>query len=248
VNINYFVAAAAAFIYLDLVLFKLPSARWPHMAAGAIVLAGGVFLMSRLLRGRTPLPTGVFITSIIGTVVLAVPNFPAMGGHDPGAVPIGFLGSQALVLLWIALRWSVPDPKKPRAGLRTVLTTSALSAIGLSVIATIGIIRHFVMGRPGVSTLLLVYPAYFVGLGCAGLVYWSLQGVAHLAAGRYLIGVLGGFCLYGAVAPIVMILDHEPMDIRMMSAVAAVCGFLVGPPVALGLLADDSTARHRNRR
>jgi MFS family permease len=78
-------------------------------------------------------------------------------------------------------------------------------------------------------------------------VYWSLQGFARLAAGRYLIGVLGGFCLYGAVAPIVMIFNNEPMDIRMMSAVAAVCGFLVGPPVALGLLAD-STAGNRNRR
>jgi hypothetical protein len=81
----------------------------------------------------------------------------------------------------------------------------------------------------------LVYIGYFAGLLGAATVFWLLQSAAHLATGRYVIGALGGTCLYGAVAPVVSILDGEPTKLGSLLMIAAVPGGLVGPAVALHL-------------
>ena len=79
--------------------------------------------------------------------------------------------------------------------------------------------------------ILWVYPAHFVGLLAASTCYWFLQGISHLFTGRYLIGFVGGVCLYGAMAPAVAVLEEELMSRGVMVAMALSAG-LGGPAVA----------------
>jgi hypothetical protein len=110
----------------------------------------------------------------------------------------------------------------------------AYGALGLGVIATIPIAVLFLSGH-GEPRLLWVYPAYLVGGLGAATVFWALQGVAHLATGRYLLGALSGLCLYGAIAPVVMLVERGPLDASLMLTIAAIAGFVVGPAVAFEL-------------
>ena len=47
------------------------------------------------------------------------------------------------------------------------------------------------------------------------------------------IGFIGGTCVYAAVAPVVGLSEKDPISIGTMLMLAAVCGGLVGPAVAL---------------
>lgn len=69
-----------------------------------------------------------------------------------------------------------------------------------------------------------MYPAYFIGLLFAATLYWLLQRISHLATGHYLIGFLGGICVYGAVAPVVELIENEPMSPGMMFVIALIAG------------------------
>jgi hypothetical protein len=51
-------------------------------------------------------------------------------------------------------------------------------------------------------------------------------------------GVLGGTCVYGAIAPVVFIFNNEPIKLPLLFAIAAICGGFIGPALAL-----DSTDR-----
>jgi hypothetical protein len=160
-----------------------------------------------------------------------------MGGARLIALPVGFLGIQAAALLWAVRRW-VP---RPRAAARTPLAQlwklGAFAALFTGAFATIPIVLALADEGWAAGPVLVAYPAYLAGALCAATVFWLLQPVAHLAAGRFLIGVVGGFCVYGAFMPLVMIADPERLDFTMGVVMASICGGLVGPAVALGL--DD---------
>ncbi|MBD0321661.1 MAG: hypothetical protein ICV87_15100 [Gemmatimonadetes bacterium] len=222
-------------LYFVAVGVLLPTAEYPRALGGGTAVFATVLVIARLAGRGAVHGLSVLAVTFGSAAVLLVPSFPAMGGTRPITVPVGFLGMQAAALLWAARRW-VP---RPRASLRTPLArlwrAGAFAALLTSAIATIPIVLALADEGRAASPVLMAYPAYLAGALGAATVFWLLQPVAHLAAGRYLIGAVGGFCVYGAFMPLVMIADPGGLDLSMGAVMAAVCGGLVGPAVALGL-------------
>ena len=235
------VAAGAVALYILLVLFLLPVSEYGRALGAATLVFGGVIAFAARV-GRGPLPgMSVLAVAFVATAVLAMPTFPAMGGTVRAAVPIGFLGVQAAVLLWGALRWAPRPPPPNPTRLRTAWGVGAAIAAGLSVIATIPVLLSLDNDGRAALPLLFVYPAYFAGMLGAATVFWALQRLSHLAVGRYLIGVLGGCFLYGAIAPIVALTRAEPMELNTMSIITLLCASYVGPAVTLDTGEDVSS-------
>jgi hypothetical protein len=229
------IALSVAAVYLLLALTLLPPGEYPRAVGVALLIFGLVIGAARLLgRGHVP-GFSVLGIAMASAAVLAAPAFPALGGTVPAAVPIGFLGSQAATLLWVALRWQ-PGPPAPPMKLLHAWGFGLGAAALLSVVATIPIVLAAVTEGP--SPVLLVYAGYFVGFLGAATLYWLLQRVAHLATGLYLIGMLPGTCVYGAIAPVVSMVEAEPMLPLEMLMIGVVAGAFVGPAVALGRAKD----------
>jgi len=229
------VAISVAALYLVLVAVLLPFRAYPHaLGVGLAVFVVVVGIARSVGRGKIN-GFSVFGVAVGSAVVLVVPAFAA---RHAAAVPLAVLGVQAAVLLWATGRWSPRAPANGRTPLRQAWAAGVFFATGLSAIATIPIVIGFLADGSSAAPILLVYPGYFAGALSAATVYWLLQRVAHLAVGRYLIGVLGGFCVYGAVAPVVLLLKGEPLDLKMMVIVASIAGSLLGPALALEF-ADD---------
>lgn len=227
------VAYALAALYLALCAVLLPPAEYPRALGGGVAAFAAVLWMARAFgRGRI-YGLGLLAVGVVSALVLVIPTFPAMGGTRLVAVPLGFLGMQATMLLWAARRWTPRAPAREHTPLRQAMEFAMFAGAGLSVFATIPIVLALRDGARGAATMLLVYPGYFAGTMSAAIVYWLLQRLAHLAVGRYLIGVLGGICLYGAMAPIVWLSKGEPFDPGLMLFLASIPGGFVGPAVAL---------------
>lgn len=212
-----------------------PVAAYPlTLGAGLAVFVSVVGIARAVGRGKIYGLIVIAVAIVSGLVLVG----SAFAAPHAAAVPLAVLGVQAAVLLWAAQRWPPRAPVKRRTPLREVWMAGVFAGAGLSAIATIPILIGFLADGWGAAPILLVYPGYFAGTLSAATVYWLLQRVAHLAVGRYLIGVLGGFCVYGAMAPIVLLLKGEPVDLGMMLFLSSVPGSLVGPAVALEF-ADD---------
>jgi hypothetical protein len=192
--------------------------------------AGG----ARLLGRGAVAGFGVAAVAAGSAVVLASPTFPAMGGTVPAAIPLGFLGSQAAALLWVALRWTPRALSRP-IRLREAWTFGGAAALVLCAIATIPLALVVLADGPS-SPVLRVYVAYVAGFLAAATLFWMLQRIAHLATGLYLIGVLGGACVYGAMAPILSLVEREPIRPGELLMIALLAGAFVGPAVAFGLV------------
>jgi len=216
----------------------LPTAEYPRALGLATAVFAAVAAWAHRLGRRGGPPVGVFAVAVSTGVFLVMPTFPAMGGTTVRAVPLGFLGMQAAALLWAALTWPPQRPARERTSLRSAWTVGAIMATVLSAIATIPIGIGLLTRDAELPGLLLVYPAYYIGLLAAATCYWLLQRVAHLATGRYFIGALGGTCVYLAVWPVVALLKGEPMMSPVMLAVSTIPGGLVGPTVALSITDD----------
>ena len=232
-NLDRAVAVTATAIYAVAVVALLPSERFVHMLGGGALFFGSVAALAYRLRTRTPAGFSILLVSFAGAAILLVPNFPAMGGQHPGGISVGFLGSQAGALLWISQRWEAEPNARQRASLAASLLVAVLSAIGISLVASVPIGLGVLSGREGSLTMLWVYPAYFVGALASGMLYWLLQGIAHRPVGRYLIGALAGFCVYAAIGPVVSIVQEQPLTLREIATMGVVAGCLVGPPVAM---------------
>lgn len=223
------IAGALVALYFALVFILLPASQYPRMVGGGLAVFAAVAGVAQVMgRGKVH---GLSVLAIAfgSFALLVLPTIPA-----PRVVlPVGFVGAQAAVLLWGARRW----PPRPRAERRTSLAeawkTGAFVAGGLSLIATIPIVFALMDGGGDGPFILLVYPGYLMGMLGAATVYWLLQGVEHLASGRYLMGLLGGFCCYGAIGPVVEIVNQAPFDLVAMLAVTAMCGGIAGPALAL---------------
>jgi len=227
------VAFGVAGFYILLTAALLPVSEYPRaLGIGAAIFIGVAGLAALLGRGGVPMYSVIGI-SFASFYLLVFPTLPAMGGPGAAATYLGFLGVQAAVLLWAACRW---EPRS-RAAMRTspvpIWRMSALIATGISALATIPVIIALGTGRPEATSLLLIYPAYFAGFFAAGTVYWLLQPIAHLAVGRYLIGLLGGICVFLAVSPLIGIIQHQSIGLSMMLAVALIGGAFLGPAVTL---------------
>ena len=232
-KIDTSVAAAFAALYIILVLVLLSPGEYPRALGGGIIVFGGIVMIARHI-GRGPLPgMSILIVAFTSGIILEFPTFPAMGGTDPISVPVGFLGVQVAVMLWATWRWSPLPPPEGHVSLIQAWKFGVMAAIGLSVIATIPVLLTVGTGGRSQLPIVLIYPAYFGGLLSAATAYWLLQRISHLAIGRYLIGFIGGTCVYAAVAPVVGLSDKDPISFGTMLMLAAVCGGLVGPAAAL---------------
>jgi hypothetical protein len=228
--------------YFALSAGLLPASEYPRALGLAAAVFAAVAAWAHRLGHRPMLPLSVFGVAAVTGMLLVVPTFPAMGGTTPRAVPLGFFGMQAAALLWAALRWPPQRPVRERISLGSAWKFGAIVATIFSAVATIPIVIGLASRDSQVPRLLLVYPAYYVGLFGAATCYWLLQRIAHLATGRYLIGVLGGTCVYFAVSPVVAILRGEPILSATMLTIAAIPGGIVGPSVALSITDDLSSA------
>jgi hypothetical protein len=236
------IALAVIAVYAVLSIILLPSGEYLRALGGGLAIFGIIAGLADSW-GRGPIPGPSVLAVAFGAgAVLVMPTFPALGGTTPAAVPLGFLGMQAAVLWWAALRWQTPAGARRRVSLRRAWGFALAAAAALCAIAAIPATLSVVAGEVPARRMLLIVPAYFGGLLGAATAYWLLQRVAHLATGRYLIGVLGGACVYGAVAPVVQLFDKRPMSPREMLAIALVCGGLVGPAVTLSSTDDVAAA------
>ena len=242
-NFDRIVAAASIAVYVASVLALLPPSGYLRMLGGGAVVFAAVMAIAHVRRNRAVSGWSVFAISIAAAAVLVVPGFPAMGGRDSPAVPVGLFGSQAAAVLWVTLRWSPEEPAKHRTSLKGALVYSVLGGMCLGLIATIPIVIAIITDRGIARSLLLVYPSYFFGTAAVAVTYWLLQTITHRPVGRYLLGVLGGFCMYASVGPVVDIVEGDPIDIRELLVSAAVCGLLVGPPVAMSLSNSSGSSR-----
>lgn len=239
---DFRLAVAGITAYFALTLLLLPVSEYLRAIGGAALIFGMVAVVARRLgRGSVP-GLSVLGVAFAAFAILVMPTLPAMGGTVMRAIPLGFFGVQLAALFWAVLRWRPRSPATKRVPLVATLVGGAAAAVSLSILATIGILLGLLHGLDAVPALAFVYVSYFVGALAAAIVYWLLQSIAHLATGRYLIGVLGGICFYGAIAPVVSVIDEKPMSPWMMLVVAAIAGGLVGPALALEYEDDESEA------
>jgi hypothetical protein len=202
------------------------------MIGGAAFLALVFVVTARLMEGKVTVPSGsIFAVTVVSAGVLVMPSFPAMGGKYPDAVWIGFLGTQVLGVLWVALCWK-PDRPRNRITLRRGLSFASKLVGLVSLVAAIPVALLILLDRNEGLKSSLVFPAYVLGALLATLSYWVLQPLQHRPVARYVIGCLGGFCVYSAVGPVVSIMDGDPVRIREIVGGGLVCGCLVGPSVA----------------
>lgn len=235
-NTDTVVAGAVTTLYFVLSVVLLPLEEYPRALIGGAAVFASVGAIAYHM-GRSPFSgSSILAVAFTSALLLAVPTFPAMGGRHPVAVPLGFLGMQTAVLIWAAFRWHRPAPARERTSLVEAWTMAFLVALAISAVATISVLLIVVIGGAVGARILWVYPAYFIGFGAAATLYWLLQRIAHLATGRYLIGFLGGICVYGATAPIAAL--FRPMSPGMMLVIAMIAGGLAGPALALDTMLD----------
>lgn len=233
------VACVVIAIYMIAVVVFLPAREYLRALGGGLAVFGVIAGAMRLIGRGSIHGLAVFAVAFASSAVLSLPTYPAMGGRTRAAIPIGFLGVLASVLLFASMRWVPRPPKRSRVSLGAAMTRALLMGTALSFVAAIPIGLSFFSGN-GAGPLVWVFPAYFVGFGGAAVSYWALQRIDHLATGRYLLGAIGGFCFYGAITPVVSLIEREPFNVGMMVFFAAIAGGLVGPAVALGMT-DDGT-------
>jgi len=219
--------------YALFILVLLPATMFAHMLGGGLVYFAGTAAAAFVLGRYRTAPISILLVSFIGAAILVMPNFPAMGGKSVVAVPIGFLGSQAGALLWVSLRWRPDRTAKTRSTLAQSWMVGLFGVGALCIIATLPIGFALLSGKPDAVRMLWVYPAYVAGGLSAASFYWLLQGIAQRPVGRYLIGVLGGFCMYAAMGPVVALARGEPISTGEIAMIGLVAGCLVGPPVAM---------------
>lgn len=238
INADVRIAVFTVVAYFVLALGVLPPAEYLRaLGVGAAVFTG-VSLIA-VWQGPGPINgMNLLLIAFSAGAILVMPTLPAMGGTSRAAIPIGFLGMQVATLLWSSLRWRSIRRRPSKFSAREAWKAGLAMATVLSAIATLPIVA-MTMSRdsPG-PALLLIYVGYYVGFLSAATIYWLLQRMTHLATGRYLVGVLGGFCVYLAVWPVVALTKHEPLFQLQALGMAFIAGGLVGPAVALGM-SDD---------
>jgi hypothetical protein len=235
VDVDTAAAVAAAALYLVLSAALLPVREYPRaLGSGVVVFAAVAGLARRRGRGRV----GGRSVLGVGFASMAVLVIPAMGSAQPAAGPLGFLGVQAAMLLWAARRWISRPPPDTRSSLRSAWMAGVIGAAVLCAVAAIPILLELFLGEVGRARILLFYPSYFAGALAAATVYWLLQRMTHLAAGRHLIGLLGGICVLAALG-LVRMIGGEPFDL----AATVAAGGLIGPPIAFALTSDLAAGR-----
>ena len=235
------VAVSAVGAYFALTWACLPPSQYLRGLGGAALVFGAVALVAQVLgRGPVPAPSMLAVAVAAGAV-LVFPTFSLVGAGAARAITFGFAGMEIAMLLWAVLRWR--PRHRPHHGVRlgTALWMGTVGAAGFSGMATIPVVVILVLGavtrRPQLATILLIFAAYFVGFVSAGALYWVLQRVRHLASGRFVIGAVGGMCIYGAVAPVVLLFDGRPVDLKTVALMGVISGSLGGPAFALSV--DD---------
>jgi hypothetical protein len=226
-------AGSAVILYFVAALYFLPGSEYLHALGGGALTFGAVVLASAVFkRGWLP-GLSVLAVGFISFAILVMPTLPAMGGTVMTAIPIGFIGVQAAILLWAVLQWPYTLPTRSHLSFVSALQYGLVAAAIVSAVATIPIVLMFLSAGPAPKAILLVYPAYFAGFLSGAIIYWSLQRFTYLAVGRYLIGFLAGACVYGAVGPVVSLFRNEPIEAPLLISMAAICGGFVGPALML---------------
>jgi hypothetical protein len=223
------VTVIGAYFIAGLMLLAGPE-RGKLLGATAAILV----LLIALARMLPALPMrGLSMLGVAFTAgfILLVPLLPATH-QSPVPLLMAAAGMQVAMLLWAVLRWEPSGAARSRLSLAQAVRYGLWAAGGLAIIATFPILTAVIRHVPEARRMFWIYPAYLVGFLAAALVIWSLQRIAHLAVGRYLLGVVGGTLFYAAIAPVVLAAQHERFDFGLGVLLAYGCGALVGPAVA----------------
>jgi hypothetical protein len=245
-HIDRLVEAVATLSYFLLAIAFLPHTEYVRALGSGLVVFAIVLVVAWKLGRRIQSGWSVLVVGFVASAALCIPAFPAMGNTSGRAVPIGFLGAQAAVLLWIAFWWQGPREEPSHISFFAATRFGLLVAAGVSGTAAIPVLLLLLSGGESSWAILLVFPAYFVGFQSAAIVYWALQRIENLGVGRYLLGVLGGACVYGAIGPAVAIFDHKPIHVHDEFVEALILGALIGPTLALSSY-EKSKARLAKR-
>jgi hypothetical protein len=233
------IAYSLGALFVVLCAVQLPPAAALQLSALGLAAMAAAGFVAGVLGDRATPAFSILVVSLAAFALLVMPEFPAMGGTHRAAVPLGFLGTVATTLIWVTHRWPALHRDRGRTGsFGSALWIALAFAVILSLIASVPLAIIW-LGGEGRPEHALIYAAYFVGALAAAVLYRLVRRLQYLASGRYLIGGLCGFCLYAAVAPVVAILDNEPLVWTQIVTVGIVAGVFVGPPVAFGLLDAD---------
>lgn len=159
-------------------------------------------------------------------------------------LPLAACGMATLLAQWIWVVHRFP-PRRPRAptnlgaDLSESLFYGCAMAVLLSIVGTVGLVI-FALTHRGPNHLLktvgLVVAAYFAGGLTAGLIVGLLRRLAGSRLGTVVLGFVGGLCVYGAAAPVVVTLqamdNPQPTSVGMQLGTVMACALLLGPAVA----------------
>jgi hypothetical protein len=226
------VAVTVVATYLLAAALYFPTTMWPRAVGGAAMAFALLYVGGVRWRGRRVIPQATLAVAFSLFALLVMPTFPAMGGRGATDSLLGLLGMQVGVLAFGVAVWEPKSPRREHLPFRTIQRGAAFAAIFLSAIATVAVIVMLFTDAASGIKLLTVYPAYFVGCAAAGAILWCFQRIDHLATGRYLAGLLGAACLYGAAAPVVALLDTRPMSLGLGLVIALGAGGVLGPAMA----------------
>jgi hypothetical protein len=228
-------------VYLLAAAAMLPQSEWPRALGGAVLIFGGLHVEGSVRRGKRMLTMASLFLAFGIALVLVIPTFPAMGGRGGTSTVLGFIGVQLALLVRGVARWVPSDQSEEQIAFAQAITVAMFVAVGISLIASIPIGLALLSGSKEVMQILWVYPAYFIGAFAVAVTVWSLQGLRQYATGRYLIGVIGASCVYGAVMPVVAATRDRPESLGRSVLLVLVLGGLLGPAFAFDRQAFDAT-------
>ena len=162
------------------------------------------------------------------------PSFsPPLRGTTMPAMLVGVVAAQAV---WAIHRYP-PLPAEPSAGFwRNTLVGAGVGLLwGVGLICLAAVILSVQKTRSGAAlpseAWRLLKLGYVLGGTVGGAMAGGLRPLWRWPLGTMFAGSLGGFALYGAVGPAASYPEITPLSEHL--AIAAACGLLVGPAVAI---------------
>mgnify|MGYP003289745206 CR=1 FL=1 len=167
---------------------------------------------------------------------------PPLRGTTMPAMLVGVVAAQAV---WAIHRYP-PLPKEPSPGVwRNALRGAGvglLGGLGLVCIAAAVLALKAIGSAPTPprAALALLMPGYLLGGTIGGGIAGALRPLWRWPLGTMLAGALGGFALYASIGPAANYPEQPPLSEHL--AIAAACGLLVGPAVAISWRYSDPFA------
>jgi len=229
--------------FVVLAMASPAAARIKLLLSAAVLFPASVILGVRWHGDRASggeiLP--VFFGSFFA-LMLPLASAPPIPGIAGAGAFLGLLVSESL---WAVHRYPIeraPDSGPLARRVVDGVKLGLLIAAGFSLLATVIIVVGLFVNPQNAALVLRLWLLVVAGYAAAGLTAGALIGaIRPLMAwplGVMLTGILGGFLVYGAIAPsaaLIKAMEGSSEPTAVWALVAAICALMAGPPAALGL-------------